>query len=174
MNRIMYLLLMVLFVTALYSCKESKAPVDDVVNKTQTNDFYPTWLIGDWQRKENKEGSQTYETWKQVDKDLFIGLGCTLKGQDTSWKENLVLSKKNDQWTYDVTQMGDTSVTSFVITEMMKNKFICVNETNDFPKHIEYAFVDDEIHAVISGGGPTIPFNFRRKPSNSSQKGETH
>lgn len=155
----MRFLICILFFSFLWSCKESKPRTTEFNTDTQ---YEPKWLIGNWERIGEKGEKKTYEQWKKKKDGLFIGMGCTLAGTDTVWKENVILSKKNDIWTFEVTGLGDSIPTVFTITEMIKDKFICVNEANDFPKIIEYAFVNDEIHAEISGGGPAIPFNFKR------------
>ncbi|WP_341221074.1 hypothetical protein [Polaribacter atrinae] len=52
----------------------------------------PTFLIGDWVRINDKEGSITYETWHTNLK----GLGYTLKEKDTTFKEKLNIVTIND------------------------------------------------------------------------------
>jgi hypothetical protein len=55
---------------------------------------------------------------------------------------------------------GEKNSTIFRITAMTENGFVCENNQNDFPKKIEYAYNGTNINAVISGGGPEIPFNY--------------
>lgn len=52
----------------------------------------PNFLIGNWQRLEEKEGKQTYEYW---DAD-FKGLGFTLHNKDITFKEILSIQETND------------------------------------------------------------------------------
>ena len=151
-----------LLILSLYNCREAKNQSDNIDKEIASPQFSPDWLLGNWERIGEKGDKKTYEQWQKNATGAFIGMGCTLKGLDTVWKENILLSKSNGSWTFDVTGLGDSIATSFAIIQMDKDKFICVNDLNEFPKKIEYAFADDMIHAKISGGGPTIPFDFKR------------
>lgn len=44
----------------------------------------------------------------------------------------------------------------------VKNGFTCHNHNNPFPKKIDYKLTDTGMEAIISGGGPTIPFVFEK------------
>jgi len=146
----------------LIGCKENKQSENPTEVKTENNDNAPTWLLGSWERVGEKEGNQTYEYWRQNEEGNFIGMGCTLKGADTIWREDVLLSGDKYGWTFEVVGLGDTVATIFEVTDMAKDKFVCKNDQNEFPKKIEYVFDGNNINAVISGGGPTIPFNFIR------------
>lgn len=145
-----------------FGCKESKK--SESPKKVENESLYdaPAWLLGSWKRVGEKEGNQTYEYWRQNEEDNFVGMGCTLKGTDTIWREDILLARNANGATFEVVGLGDTVATVFKITEMTKNKFVCENEQNEFPKKIEYAFDGKNINAEISGGGPTIPFHFIR------------
>ncbi len=156
----MRIIILLFFVGFLISCKSDKKQEIPSQNDITHQNNNPTWLIGSWERVGDKEGKKTYEYWRQNKDGEFIGLGCTLKGKDTIWKEDVLLTEDNDGWKFEVVGLGDTIPTVFRISKMDKNKFICENDENEFPKKIEYAFDGKNINAVISGGGPTIPFNF--------------
>jgi hypothetical protein len=156
-----YLLIIItLFISV--SCNQSKTKISTTELLESSIENKPFGLVGNYERFGEKEGQKTYESWTMNEAGEFIGIGCTLKGGDTIWKENIVLSEENGEWTFDVIGLGDTTTTSFLVTLMEKNRFICVNDLNEFPKKIEYAFDGKGINAEISGGGPTIPFNFKR------------
>ena len=156
-----YILLFFALVLAI-SCKQKNTTQSPIEAFNSTNEITPNWLIGSWERLGGKEGKKTYEYWNQNEAGEFIGMGCTLEGVDTIWKEDILLSKHSDEWQFNVTGLGDTIATSFLITAFEENRFVGENELNEFPKKIEYTFDGKNINAVISGGGPTIPFNFKK------------
>jgi len=45
--------------------------------------------VGNWQRTNNQLGKQTFEHWIKKSNSVYSGLGFTLQGQDTVFKENL-------------------------------------------------------------------------------------
>ena len=52
------------------------------------------WILGSWKRTNDKEGQQTFEHWKESSGEKFKtyrGLGYTLQGQDTIFKEEMKL-----------------------------------------------------------------------------------
>ena len=156
-----YSLLFLVLILAV-SCKQKQAEQLPIEDPMVAPDITPDWLIGSWERIGEKEGKKTYEYWKQNQAGEFIGMGCTLEGIDTIWKEDILLSNQKQGWEFSVTGLGDTIPTSFLITNLEENRFVCENELNEFPKKIEYVFDGENINAVISGGGPTIPFNFKK------------
>lgn len=135
------------------------SPTDDAIIKVQKEDF--SWLIGAWQRSNEKEGQQTFEHWKKQSKDVFVGMGCTLKNSDTIWKEDIIL-RKTDHWRFEVRGQGEDEPTVFKITEISEHSFTCQNPENEFPKVIHYEKSATGLKAVISGGGATIPFEFKK------------
>ena len=147
---------------SIISCGEIKKQGNKTTEVLKIQSDTPDWLLGSWERVGEKEGNQTYEYWNQNNKGEFIGMGCTLNGGDTIWREDVLLSEGENGWTFEVVGLGDSEATVFKVTHMAKDKFVCKNDQNEFPKKIEYAFDGNNINAVISGGGPTIPFNFVR------------
>lgn len=131
------------------------------MEKPQNEEF--SWLMGAWERTNEKEGQKTYEYWKKKKDGVFIGMGCTLKKGDTIWKENIILRKK-ENWLFEVTGQGEEAPTTFVLTELNGESFTCENEENEFPKVIQYEKSANGLKAVISGGGPNITFEFIKKP----------
>lgn len=149
-------LVCVFLLISFYSCKEKNNIQTEKTVKVENLD----WLLGNWERVGEKEGNKTYEYWKLNGEEEYVGIGCTLKGLDTIWKEDVLISQNDQGWNFDVMGLGDTVSTIFKITEITKNSFTCENDLNEFPKKIKYVFDGKNINAVISGGGPTVPFNF--------------
>lgn len=121
-----------------------------------------SWLLGSWQRINDKEGQQTFEHWKQASNELYLGMGCTLKDGDTIWKEDIRLRKVEKKWYFEVTGQGEDQATSFILTEINDKSFICKNPENEFPKVISYKESATGLIAEISGGGPHILFEFNK------------
>ena len=152
-----------LIITFMISCKSEKKQHEfDSSDKTEEkSDELPLdWLIGSWKRVGEKKGNQTYEYWNRKNDDTLIGVGCTLQGADTVWREDILLIKRADGWKFEVTGLGDSLATVFAVTQLESDNFICENQENDFPKKIQYTFDGTNINATISGGGDPIPFNF--------------
>lgn len=156
MRNLIFILSIIIGVACNSTPTKKEQPAQKEIEKIEA----PNWLIGNWERTGEEEGKKTYEQWKSGKNGELIGMGCTLQGQDTIWKEDIVLDKKGRDWFFSVTVLGNSTATVFQVTELKKNEFVCVNEENEFPKKIKYAFDGKHINAEISGGGPTIPFNF--------------
>ena len=135
-------------------------PIKKASKITKDADF--SWLLGSWQRVNEKEGQQTFEYWKQASNELYVGMGCTLKEGDTIWKENIELQKVGKDWNFEVKGKGETQPTVFTLTKIEKESFVCENPENEFPKIIGYQKSDTGLSAVISGGGSDITFEFKR------------
>ncbi len=147
-------LTLLLFLTSFSKPKPEQIP------KSTNEDF--SWLLGSWQRTNEKEGKQTFEHWKKKSKDEFIGLACTLKDGDTIWQEAIKLRKIRKNWNFEVTGQGETHPTVFKLTEMSNKSFTCENPENEFPKVISYAKTEAGLTAVIFGGGPKITFEYNK------------
>ncbi len=152
--KIMISLTLLLFLTSF------SMPEPEQVPKSINEDF--SWLLGSWQRINEKEGRQTFEHWKKKSKEEFIGIGCTLKGGDTIWQEAMKLKKLGNKWSFEVLGKGETESTVFTLTEMSDESFTCENPENEFPKVISYAKTATGLKALISGGGPDIAFEFEK------------
>lgn len=120
------------------------------------------WLTGQWVRINDSEGNTTYEFWNKKNESRYTGLGFTLQQADTIWKENIQLLKKDGKWSFEVSGMNDLEPTIFQLSSLTKSSFVLENEENEFPKKIEYRLINNNIHAIISGGGPEILFEFEK------------
>ena len=121
-----------------------------------------SWLLGSWERVNEKDGKQTFEHWKQTSKELYLGMGCTLKEGDTIWKETIELRKLGKNWNFEVKGKGELQPTVFTVTKIEKEGFVCENPENEFPKLISYKKSKTGLNAMISGGGPDITFDFKK------------
>ena len=121
-----------------------------------------SWLLGSWQRTNEKEGRLTFEHWEKQSKDVFIGVGCTLKDGDTIWQESIMLRKIDTHWKFEVKGAGEAEPAIFKLTKLAGTSFVCENPENEFPKVISYAKSEMGLKAIISGGGPTIAFEFKK------------
>jgi len=145
MNRFCFFLIIIL----LSSC-----------NKAQETQF--DWLLGPWERVNDKEGSKTFEYWHKKSNTEYTGIGYTLKNTDTVFKENLRLLKINSIWNLEVTGVNDTP-TFFKFTKQTATGFSCENKQNDFPKKINYSFDGKNLNAIIADDATEISFIFKRK-----------
>lgn len=123
------------------------------------------WLIGEWQRTNEKPEKETFEYWTKISDTEFRGFGFTLQDKDTVWQENITLVQSKEGWNFEVVGKGDTKPTIFKVTQLTKDGFICENPKHDFPKKIQYTHIDNTIKASISGGDMEIPFDFKRVES---------
>jgi hypothetical protein len=113
------------------------------------------FLIGNWIRLNDKTNHQTYESWNSN----LTGIGYTLKGTDTVFKEILSIIKKNDTLFLQVEGVNE-SPTLFKFTSMTKTSFVCENPLNDFPQKIDYKKEFDTLKAIISSDGYSSVFKF--------------
>ena len=116
------------------------------------------FLIGNWERTNDKEGQKTYEIWN---KD-FTGLGITLKNKDTVFKEILSIVSINDTLTLRVEAVNETA-TLFKITNQTDTSFVAENPTHDFPTKIKYWSENKQLKAHVSNKEFGIDFVFEKK-----------
>ncbi len=152
-------ILIIAIIILIISCQEKHKNLIEN-SKTSTENF--DWLLGNWQRNNEKEGKQTFENWKKKNNSEYLGLGFTLQNNDTIWSENIKLIKSNENWDFEVRGKGESKPTIFKLTKIEKEKFTCENEMNEFPKKIVYFKNGDKIKAIIYGGDMEIPFEFER------------
>ncbi len=121
------------------------------------------WMLGSWQRSNDKVGQKTYESWSKLTDTLYLGLGYTLKEQDTIWREHVRFFKKDTSWYFSVKGKGDTLSTDFMLSKITTQSFVCENPNNEFPKMISYNLKGDSLFAKITGGGPDVEFKFGKE-----------
>lgn len=118
------------------------------------------WLLGTWKRTNEKQGIQTFEYWKKIDKDHYKGLGFTMKRSDTIWQESLNLVKKKGFWNFKVKLQNASEETVFKVTSIEQKGFVCENKQNEFPKKIAYKRSGNNLIALISDADRKVSFDF--------------
>lgn len=121
--------------------------------KEEVNNF--DFLIGDWVRLNDKANQKTFESWNSD----YTGIGYTLKGKDTIFKEILSIIKKNDTMYLQVEGVNEKP-TLFEVVSQTKTSFAAENPLNKFPQIIEYYFKSDTLKAIISSDGYSSNFKF--------------
>ncbi len=123
------------------------------------------WLVGNWERINNSKGKLTYEKWEKIEIDEhnfeYKGLGFTLNGVDTIFKEELRIFAFDNGWIYEVIGVNPEP-TNFVFSTYTDTSFVCNNELNDFPKEIAYHLHKDMLVAIVSGDKNKLEFEFQR------------
>ena len=153
-------LTLLLIISIFFSCKKTE---DTTVQKVETNKTKFDWLVGNWVRKNDQDGKQTFERWEKKSNTEFIGISYTLLEKDTVWKENVRLSKTDTLWQFAVTGKGDTKPTVFKLSKVDERSFVFENNLNEFPKRIEYTNKGNAFSAVVSGDEMTIPYEFEKE-----------
>lgn len=121
----------------------------------------PTFLIGNWKRLNDKEGSQTYETWNTN----FTGIGYTKQEQKTTFQEILSIVKIKDTLYLKVEGVHETA-TLFKFTHQTDTSFVCENSQNEFPKKIQYYLENKQLKAIVSADDFRVDFVFEKTKSN--------
>ena len=147
-NRLIIVFLIILTVSCKNNSIESKQNFD--------------WILGSWIRTNEKENRLTFENWEKQNELEYIGFSFTLQNNDTVWEENVKLVKKDVNWSFNVTGKGESKPTKFKIIKIEKQKFVCENQQNDFPKTIEYSKKGDFLYATISGNDMKVIFDFEK------------
>lgn len=115
----------------------------------------PTFLIGYWNRQNDKTNQNTYEIWN---KDL-TGIGFTLANNDTIFKEVLSIVKMKDSLFLKVEGVNEKP-TLFKFIEQTDTSFTCENLQNEFPKKIKYYIESNTLNAKVSNDEFSIDFVF--------------
>ena len=126
--------------------------------KTEIKNKTPDFLVGNWERINDKEGQNTYEIWNTN----LTGLGITLKNKDTVFKEILSIVSINDTLTLKVEGVNETA-TLFKITNQTDTSFVAENPTHDFPTKIKYLLENKQLKAHVSNKEFGIDFVFGKK-----------
>ena len=117
------------------------------------------WLIGHWERTNNKPGRQGYEQW---DSD-FAGRGVTMNGHDTLFVEKLQIVNEGSQLYYVADVPENKNPVYFKFTFMDEHSFTCENMDHDFPKKIVYQVKENHLVVDVSGAGKSIEYLFVKK-----------
>ena len=126
--------------------------------KTENKVQKPNFIIGNWERINDKENQKTYEIWNSD----FTGLGITLREKDTVFKEILSIVSINDTLTLKVEGVNETA-TLFKITNLTDTSFVAKNPTHDFPTKIKYWLENNLLKAHVSNKEFGIDFVFKKR-----------
>ena len=121
------------------------------------------WLVGTWERTNNKPGYMTIEHWKWDGEESLAGSGVLLKGTDTVFVEKLKIVVSNGVLNYVADVPENKSLVYFPFTAQGKTSFACENPRHDFPKKITYDLTDRSLKAVVSAGERSIVYDFKRR-----------
>ncbi|WAC02757.1 DUF6265 family protein [Lacinutrix neustonica] len=121
------------------------------------------WLVGSWERKNGKPGTQTIESWKKVDGKTYKCISVVLKDKDTVYSEHCTIKKEGNDYYYIAEVPQNRNPTKFKIIKFNSEGFKAVNPEHDFPKEINYQISGNTIIASISGGDKKIDYNFEKQ-----------
>lgn len=99
-------------------------------------------LIGTWQ----VEGKQNFESWEKVNDTEFTGKGYKIRDGVTSVSETLQIKVSDNNIIYIATVPDQNEGKSILFTLNTSNKDLLSfeNPDHDFPKKIQYQFLDDQ------------------------------
>ena len=121
------------------------------------------WLLGTWNRLDTKPGRSGLEAWEKISDQQFNGLGISLRGVDTAFKEKIQIIIKDGAVYYVADVPGNAQPVYFKFTAWNATGFTCENPDHDFPRKIVYQLEGNILHASISGNGKTVPYRFEKK-----------
>ncbi len=150
----------ILMIVLMALCLQSKSSNQDLSEYPATISEFD-WLLGSWQRMNDRPGRTTFEHWTKISNSEYHGLCYTLRKSDTIFKEHIKLLKRDGKWVFEVSGVNEDP-TPFVLIKQSKKSFTCENKKNEFPKFIEYSLIDKKIQARIFGDGQEVLFTFQK------------
>ena len=97
-------------------------------------------LEGRWQ---TIEGPEFIEVWEIINDSVLEGIGLSMNGADTSFKEYLKIYRRGDEIYYAAQVGSGVDYVPFRLEETKKNFWLFLNPEHDYPNIIEYSFLDD-------------------------------
>ncbi|MDH0674141.1 MULTISPECIES: DUF6265 family protein [unclassified Empedobacter] len=120
------------------------------------------WLLGKWQRTNEKQGKTTFENWEKISDSEYSGIGFTIQKNDTISQETMRILETDGKWNLLVKIPKEKEFIKFEMSEIKEDKFEFKNDTLDFPKLIKYWKKGDKINALVSGDSLKLSFEFKR------------
>ena len=114
------------------------------------------WLSGCWKQLDAPEGTVGQEFWEIQHDQTMTGLGITLQGLDTVFKETLIIKDAK----LIVTGAGNEAPVAFSIKPSSDTSFTASNPLHDFPQHIAYLRDGDTLRAKVYNDTSGIGFTF--------------
>ncbi len=111
------------------------------------------------------EGSLFNEYWEVVNDSLMVGMGYSLNGGDTAFKEYIKIYFQLDDVFYAARFDDEEAFTSFKMEEAGENEWKFVNAENEYPNILRYKFINDTLlTASISNirGNKEVLFKMKR------------
>ncbi|SDC12972.1 DUF6265 family protein [Niabella drilacis] len=151
------------------SCNQNTKTNQDENSETESNTKIKTeitenldWLTGNWKRRNEEAGKETFENWEKISPNEYSGIGFSMQKGDTISQEKMDIIQTNGKWTLFVKMPNEKQATTFEMTELKNNEFTCSNDSIDFPKKIRYWIEGDKMKAKISNDEMEIPFEFEK------------
>ena len=85
------------------------------------------WLVGEWQRTNEKPERTTIEIWELQENGNLKGAGITTEGDKLVFKEELTLQLEDGKIQYVVDVPHNLEMTAFLLTESSDNKLVFEN-----------------------------------------------
>lgn len=111
------------------------------------------------------EGTKFSESWKIINDSLMHGIGFSLNGTDTAFKEQLQIKRIGDSLFYGALVKENDGYVFFKLEEAGRNKWVFKNPVHDYPNIIDYKIKDKEVlEATTSNirGNKKIAFKLRK------------
>jgi Domain of unknown function (DUF6265) len=137
-----WLALAILVTTLAVACGTAVGPGEFNLEKLSG-----TWVIHD--------GAKTQiESWSLNDSGL-IGRGLVMNNADTTFVEELAISKLNETWVYQAKVSGQNNdqPIQFLLENQTNQLIAFANYAHDFPQRIVYEFLSDN-HLQVYIEGP--------------------
>ena len=131
-------------------------------NKTKYQDFINfEWMSGDWYMR--GDGYTIYEHWDGKSEHVMEGYSISTNDKgDTLGREELRIIKIDNEYFYIAKPSKKKNPTTFKMTVDSVRKVSFYNESNEFPKLIEYKRMGDSLIAKISSDEKSMIFKFKR------------
>jgi hypothetical protein len=113
-------------------------------------------FVGTWKAVD----SPNYEVWEKINDSLFVGNSFELNGKEKTLNEVFYMEKRNDSIIYTATVFNQNKGKSipFVLKTSIAETFSFENENHDFPKKIQYHFINLKKLEVRISGDVEEPF----------------
>ena len=118
------------------------------------------WLLGNWELISEDSIESGFEYWEEDPHGNLKGIGISMELGDTVFAEHLSIVRNGDLLFYVVDLPDANAPVLFQIQDFTENGFICRNDSNDFPKEIEYIQKEDSMHVIIRDSEKAFTFEF--------------
>lgn len=135
------ILVVILFMTSLYSCKKSNPAFESL------SQIEGTWVM-------RFDSSAVYEKWEKVNDTLFTGTSYEVGNGDSVLTETLQIVSNDDGIFYipTVSDQNDGQPVSFKMAEQEGSVFVFENPNHDWPTVISYEFLPgNKLKTSVSG-----------------------